>query len=136
MIRFATEDDLNAVRRFDPVAKSILRSKAGAKELILAFSGSEPIGYLRLEYLWSKIPYIGLIVVKEDLRGHGVGKKILRFLEDYLRAKGHKTLFSSSQANEPRPQHWHRRMGFVECGIIVGINEGQVGEVFFRKDLA
>jgi len=44
-------------------------------------------------------------------------------------------LFSSSQANEPEPQAWHRHVGFEECGFIAGINEGGVGEVFFRKVL-
>ena len=44
-------------------------------------------------------------------------------------------LYSSSQVDEPPPQAWHRHMGFQECGIIAGINEGGVGEVFFRKAL-
>jgi len=35
--------------------------------------------------------------------------------------------------DEPEPQAWHRHMGFVECGIINGINENGIGEVFFRK---
>jgi hypothetical protein len=30
---------------------------------------------------------------------------------------------------------WHRKMGFAECGIINGINEAGIGEVFFRLDL-
>jgi hypothetical protein len=27
-------------------------------------------------------------------------------------------------------------MGFKECGIIAGINRGDIGEIFFRKQLA
>ena len=37
--------------------------------------------------------------------------------------------------NEAEPQAWHRAAGFRECGIIAGINEGGIGEVFFRKEL-
>ena len=44
-------------------------------------------------------------------------------------------LYSSSQADEPEAQAWHRRMGFEECGIVSGINEGGIGEVFFRRPL-
>ena len=42
---------------------------------------------------------------------------------------------SSSQADEPEPQTWHRAIGFEECGIISGLNEGGIGEIFFRKKL-
>lgn len=135
-IRFATEADTTACRRFDStVSPSVIRSKSRSKEVILAFRGEEPIGYLRFEYLWSKIPYIALITVREDSRGRGVGAGMLRFLEAYLRRKGHSRLLSSSQADEPRPQRWHRQMGFEECGMVSGLNEGGVGEVFFGKSL-
>ncbi|MFU8827154.1 MAG: hypothetical protein ACNA70_06650 [Brevefilum sp.] len=30
---------------------------------------------------------------------------------------------------------WHRHMGFAECGVINGLNQGGVGEVIFRKSL-
>ncbi len=52
-----------------------------------------------------------------------------------MRAAKHEFLYSSSQADEPLPQAWHRRMGFAECGLIAGINPGGVGEIFFRKPL-
>ena len=71
----------------------------------------------------------------ESYRNEGIGQKILAFLEDHLRSIGHDVLYSSSQTNEPEPQAWHRSVGFVESGIIFGINEGGIGEVFFRKSL-
>jgi hypothetical protein len=52
-----------------------------------------------------------------------------------LRSAGHSAFLSSSQVDEPNPQAWHRHMGFVECGILAGLNEGGVGELFFRKEL-
>jgi L-amino acid N-acyltransferase YncA len=60
---------------------------------------------------------------------------LLRFVEQDLRAGGYRALYSSSQADEAAPQAWHRKSGFQECGIIEGINEGGIGEIFFRKDL-
>jgi len=59
---------------------------------------------------------------------------MIEFLEEHLSRRGHKALYSSSQANEPEPQTWHRKTGFEECGYIAGINNG-VGEIFFRKFL-
>ena len=60
---------------------------------------------------------------------------MLAYLEAYLRKRGYNVLMSSSQLDEPEPQAWHRRVEVEECGIINGLNEGGIGEVFFRKKL-
>ncbi len=117
------------------VTEQVIRHKIINDEIIIAELDGQPIGYLRIEYLWSNIPYIGVIFVIDDYRNEGIGGKILTFLEDYLRSRGHDVLYSSSQVNEPEAQAWHRSVGFVESGIISGINEGGIGEVFFRKSL-
>jgi hypothetical protein len=39
------------------------------------------------------------------------------------------------RSKEPEPQAWHRHIGFTECGALVGINDGGIGEIFFRKVL-
>ena len=62
-------------------------------------------------------------------------RALLQLLEKELHAGGHRTLFSSSQADEPESQAWHRRMGFVESGRLEGVNAGGVDELFFRKEL-
>ncbi len=135
-VRFATARDVSMVRSFDRyLAEAILRRKIAAREILLAERDGASIGYLRLEYLWSIAPYIAMIHVLPAYRRQGTGRALLSFLESYLRREGHATLYSSSQADEPEPQAWHRHMGFEECGIINGINDGGVGEIFFRKRL-
>ncbi|MFW9793309.1 MAG: GNAT family N-acetyltransferase [Candidatus Thorarchaeota archaeon] len=136
IVRFAGPEDLEwCVVEDDHVTEQVIRHKIVQNEIVIAELDGQPIGYLRLEYLWSNIPYIGLVFVIELYRHEGIGNKILAFVEDYLKSRGHDQLYSSSQANEPEPQAWHRSVGFVECGIISGINEGGIGEVFFRKPL-
>ncbi|MFW9786094.1 MAG: GNAT family N-acetyltransferase [Candidatus Thorarchaeota archaeon] len=136
IVRFAGPELLEwCVVNDDYVTEQVIRHKIVNDEIIIAELDGQPIGYLRLEYLWSNIPYIGVIWVIESYRGEGIGQKILSFLEDYLRGRGHDALYSSSQANEPEPQAWHRSVGFVESGIICGINEGDIGEIIFRKSL-
>jgi GNAT superfamily N-acetyltransferase len=137
IVRFAGPELLEwCVVNDDHVTEQVIRHKIVNDEIIIAELDGQPIGYLRLEYLWSTIPYIGVIFVIELYRKEGIGRKIIAFLEDYLRGRGHDALYSSSQANEAEPQAWHRSVGFVESGIISGINEGGIGEVFFRKSLA
>ena len=113
----------------------MVRNKIVSDECIVVELDGQLIGYIRLEYLWSTVPYIGLIFVMEGYQSEGLGRKMLAFLEDHLQSHGHDVLMSSSQANEPEPQAWHRAVGFEECGIISGLNEGGIGEVFFRKRL-
>lgn len=136
IVRFAGPEDLEwCVVEDSYVTEQVIRNKIVNDEIIIAELDEQPIGYLRLEYLWSNVPYIGLIFVIKLYHHEGIGRKILSFVEDYLRSRGHNQLFSSSQANEPEPQAWHRSVGFAESGIISGINEGAIGEIFFRKPL-
>jgi len=135
-VRFARPDDLEwCVQMDEHVGQAIIQRKIEQGEILLAEIDGKPVGYLRLEYLWSLVPYIALIWVLPEHRRKGVGRAILGYLEEFLREEGYRVLLSSSQANEPQPQAWHRHMGFEECGYLAGINEGGIGEVFFRKHL-
>lgn len=79
--------------------------------------------------------FIALVRVVDPYRRKGVGRAMLSYVQNILRSAGHSSLLSSAQVDEPEPQAWHRHMGFTECGIINGLNEGGVGEIFFRKQL-
>lgn len=136
IIRVAGPADIDSCLAFDHLRdRELLLLEAERGRLILAFTNGRPVGYLRLEHLWHRVPYIGLLIVVPDLRGKGVGSALLAWLEDALRRQGQFALYSSSQADEPRAQAWHRSRGFVECGFLGGCNRGGVGEVFFRKEL-
>ncbi|MBI5958820.1 MAG: GNAT family N-acetyltransferase [Chloroflexi bacterium] len=134
--RWAGPGDLDWCAGFDHhVPRGVIEHKIAAQEIVIAAYDGQPIGYLRLEYLWSIIPYIAIIHVLPDYQRQGIGRAILAFVESEMLSRGCETLMSSSQVDEPEPQAWHRHMGFVECGILAGINPGGVGEVFFRKVL-
>jgi ribosomal protein S18 acetylase RimI-like enzyme len=135
-VRFARSDDLAwCVTNDNLVTAEVIKSKIEINEIIVAEVGARIVGYLRLEYLWSTLPYIALIFVQEEYQRRGIGRAILEFVEAFLRGKGYTVLLSSSQVNEPPPQAWHRAIGFEECGILTGISEDGIGEVFFRKSL-
>jgi N-acetylglutamate synthase-like GNAT family acetyltransferase len=134
-VRLAKAADLNAVNQDHYVSDEVILKKIAADEVFLLSIDGEPVGYLRLEYLWSMVPYIALVHISEPFRGQGYSHNLLNFVEDYLREKGFDILYSSSTGNEAEPQAWHRHMGFEECGFIAGMNEGGVGEIFFRKEL-
>jgi len=135
-IRFAQQDDLNWCVDLDrQVGEEIIKHKIEVSEIIVVELKGKLIGYLRLEYMWSKVPYMSLILLQKEHQGHGIGRAVLEYLETYLREKGYTVVLSSSQVDEPAPQAWHRAVGFEECGVIAGVNEKGVGEIFFRKSL-
>lgn len=135
-VRAATEGDLPFVSQDGYLPGRVVRRKVGEGDVFIALRAGEPVGYLRLEWLWSRLPYIELVRVLEPHRRAGVGRALLAHAEAEVARQGHRALYSSSQADEPEPQAWHRRMGFEECGLLAGLNEGGVGEVFFRKAIA
>jgi GNAT superfamily N-acetyltransferase len=135
-VRLATPDDLAFVSRDGQLPSERVARMIADGQVYLATRDAQRAGYARVDYLWSKIPYLALIWVLEDHRRRGVGRTLLAAIERDARGVGHEFLYSSSQADEPTPQAWHRRMGFIECGFIAGINRGGVDEVFFRKPLS
>ena len=136
VLRLATSEDAAACVRFDyHPDEARMRRWCEDGTIFVAELDGRLVGYLRLEFLWGHLPYIALIRLDEDRRGRGLGTRLLGFVEDHLRVLGKTMLLSSSQVDEPRPQAWHRKVGFVEIGALGGVNPGGVGEVFFRKDL-
>jgi len=135
-IRLAQTDDLTGCATMDKLLeREMIKRKIELGEIFIAEREGKIIGYLRVEYLWSRIPYIALILVQDEYRHQGVGKALLESLQAFLRGRGYRLLLSSSQADEPESQRWHRATGFEECGILTGINEKGIGEIFFRKQL-
>ncbi len=132
-VRFAEQGDLTFVSQDQYIPNEVVARKIEAREVLIAELDGFPAGYLRLEYLWSLVPFISLITVAADFRRRGVGKALLDFCLATLSQDGHPWLYSSSQADESEPQAWHRHMGFQDCGLIAGINKGGVSELFFRK---
>jgi GNAT superfamily N-acetyltransferase len=114
------------------LTEPILRRKIEWHEVILATLDDVTVGHLYLDHLWCSYPFIAAIRVLETHRNQGAGRAMLQFVEAHARAEGQTLLYSSSQLDEAEPQAWHRHMGFEECGIWAGHNNG-VGEVFFRK---
>ena len=132
-VRRAGLEDLTFVGQDGYVPEPVVRRKVEDGDVWVALHGGERVGYLRLEWLWSAVPYVALVRVLEAHRRRGVGRALVAAAERAAAERGQAALYSSSQADEPEPQAWHRHVGFEECGLIAGLNEGGVGEVFFRK---
>ena len=133
MVRIAAPGDLDFIKQNSRLPRERLLQKIQQDEILILRVNDEPVGHLWFGFLWSTIPFIDLIYIKQDYQKRGLSRVLLGFLEAYLEESGYDVLYSSSQMDEPEPQAWHRHVGFEECGVISGINDGGIGEVFFRK---
>lgn len=132
-IRFAKVNDLKKCKPFDSrLTQSRISSMVKEKEIVIALQGSKIIGYLRLEFIWLKVPYLSWILVDQDQRRQGIAAEIVAFLASSLRKKGHKYILSSYQDNAPDSKRWHTKLGFKKCGKISTINEDNSTEIFCR----
>lgn len=135
-VRFAKSSEFAGCKTFDSrLTRSKFLSKVKEKEIIVATKKHKIIGYLRLEYIWLKIPYVSWILVKEDFRKLGIATKLIHFLCSSLKTSGKKFLLSSFQANAPQSKRWHTKLGFRACGKIRSINEDGSAEVFCQLKL-
>ena len=135
-VRLVKPSDLDFIDQESHLSREKKLAKIRQGEVLLLIVNDEPVGHLWFDFLWSEIPFIELIRIQETHRKKGLSRALLGFLETHLKNMGYDILYSSSQLDEPEPQAWHRQMGFEECGMINGLNEGGIGEVFFRKSLS
>jgi ribosomal protein S18 acetylase RimI-like enzyme len=87
-VRFAEGMDLDGCIALDhpEMLAEVIQRKVEQREIIVAEkAGQLLVGYLRLDYLWSFVPYIALIWVVEDQRQQGIGRAILRYLENVMK---------------------------------------------------
>ena len=94
VVRFARLDDLDFAYQDGYIPAKVLKPKIEAQvalnpdrieDVVIAEWNGKRVGYVRLEYLWSIVPYISLIRVLPEYRRQGVGKALLRFIETFLR---------------------------------------------------
>src|SRR5258707_15128969 len=104
-VRFAMPDDSDWCVAHDAAAPAeAVRRKIPLEEIAVVEIGGQRVGYLRLEYLWARLPHIGLIWGEKRHRRQGIGRALLEFIEQTLRQRGHQQLLRSAQADEPNSQ--------------------------------
>lgn len=92
------------------------------------------VGYIwfTLNGAFYKFPYVLNIAIKNELRGRGIGKKLLSFFEDKGFEKASKLFLLVSDLNVTAKKFYHA-MGYQEVGLIPDLIKKGVGECIMMK---
>ncbi len=104
-------------------------------EYFLALDRGMSAGYLAIlpNVNESKL-LLSKIYVLKQLRGRGLGKDMLEFVETVCRERGIRTLWLTVNKNNKASIDWYQRMGFVSIGATVqDIGEGFVMDDFIME---
>lgn len=132
-VRLATASDRDALHALDPWPTDAAwdRLIRNGEVLVVEVDG-DVVGLTHHTVLWATVPFLSMIVLREDVRGRGLSRLLVDELVRRLTDEGYVALLSSSQTDEPEPQAWHRHLGFTSNGIIENIADEGIGEVVFR----
>jgi ribosomal protein S18 acetylase RimI-like enzyme len=108
----------------------MLNQKINAGEILVAYEGTLPIGWLRYGFFWDEIPFLNMLFVDTAKRGKGVGRQIVTYWQAQMQQAGYKSVMTSSLSNETA-QHFYRKLGYRDVGALLLPDEPV--EIFFLK---
>lgn len=123
MIRPMQESDLARVRVLAeqlgyPVDEAELRKRFEALTgLFVAVEENEVVGWTHVRRVLTLTnggaAEITALVVDETIRGRGIGKKLVRFVENWAAAEGLETIVVRSQIKRERAHHFYLTQGYA-----------------------
>ncbi|WP_170311491.1 GNAT family N-acetyltransferase [Vallitalea okinawensis] len=114
------------------VDANMLKRKIESEEIIVARENNSIIGWLRFNYFWDNTPFMNMLWLEEAYRSQGIGKALVSFWEDEMKKQNFDLVMTSTLANES-PQHFYRKLGYVDSGSL--LLEAEPLEVIFVKKL-
>lgn len=130
-IRLANQKDVEGLLKMDShITKPFLTRAIEEKRVLLAES-EEVIGWLRYSYFWESIPFMDMLFVKNEQRQLGYGSALIDYFEKDVKARGFKTVMTSTSALE-HGQHLYYRLGYQSVGGFFPRDEPY--ELLLRKD--
>ncbi len=74
-----------------------------------------------------------MLVVQEEWQGKGLGRAMMAFWEEKMRAEGYPSVMTSTSSEETA-QHFYVKLGYRAVGAF--LPEGEPLELIFRKDFS
>ena len=132
-IRIATIDDeefLVAHRRH--IDADMMKEKIARRHVYVAESDDQIVGWARYGLFWDNLPFLNMIHVLDDHRKRGIGSALMDVWERDMADHGFPMVLTSTQSDEDA-QHFYRKLGYVDCGVLLLPDEA--GELILMKRL-
>lgn len=119
MIRYAQNDDLQALMKYDThIAKRELENSISSRRVLASFENGALVGWLRFNLFWDSIPFMNMLYVLPQHRGKGQGGALVDFWEKEMLESGYKMLLTSTLSSE-QAQFFYRKKGYTDCGSLL-----------------
>ena len=132
-ITFAGPEDFDYLVEMDPHVRSdVLKRKIDRQEVIVLWRDDQRAGWLRYGYFWDALPFMNMLYVRDELRGQGLGTRLVMFWETEMRESGYDRVMTSTLSDE-NAQHFYRKLGYEDRGCL--LLPGEPLEILFVKPL-
>jgi len=109
--------DVNKIRVIEHLNRKCNDHQVHFAATVRDADGSEKmVGYVFLWELQTKIPWLG-VAVREDWKGHHLGRRLLQHVDDYLKARAYGGVMLTSVPANVRAHSLYTRMGFEYFGV-------------------
>jgi len=109
--------DVNKLRVIEHLKRKGNDNQIHFAATVKTADGSElMVGYVFLWDIHTKMPWLG-IAVREDWKGHHLGRVLLSHLDSWAMPKGYGGLMLTSVPANVRAHSLYTRMGFEYCGV-------------------
>jgi ribosomal protein S18 acetylase RimI-like enzyme len=115
-------------------ARSALEEGFSKNEIYVAIDqNNKCLGFMWVitNGMFHSYPYLHIIAVKKEIRGLGIGKQLLKYLEDKF--KDHKKMFLVAADFNPRAKKLYEAIGYKEVGVIPGLYLEGITEYIMMK---
>ena len=118
-IRYVKLEDKTFWFRLDRhLPESVFERKVRDKSGYVLLENQTPVGLLRYNLFWDRIPFCTMLFIDCQCRKKGYGTKLMQDWEKDMKAQGYGMLLTSTQVDEDA-QHFYRKLGYRDCGGFV-----------------
>lgn len=134
-IEVAKNDDLAAILSFDThiPQERLLRCIQDGQVCVLRIH-NEIMGVMRWSLFWQSIPFLDLILLDEEIRGRGYGRKMMLYWEEMMKNQGYHFVLLSTQADEDA-QFFYEKLGYQKTGSFLPPMQ-QAQELIYSKKIS
>jgi ribosomal protein S18 acetylase RimI-like enzyme len=109
------------------------RLESEDKEVYVAESNREVVGFISIKKDIMFANYIRRIVVRKDMRSSGIGAKLLRFIEDLTLESGLPNVFLITTTSNEKAIKFYEKNGYKKIGRIPDFIKPGMDEFIFWK---